>query len=239
MSTALKELALVSELRTSIRLIQLGLKYLQQIDGGNDFYHMPFLSLASGLERLLKTVYIFHVLEDTNNFPTNYPWESKKNKKGHDLIFLLNLITNDCIPSAYISKVPIGADDYTFLTVDKDLRNHLEILSNFGIADRYYNLNLIKGVNPITESPEREWGKLESEISMQHPETEKTIMEDPNGDAAYKRINTEFVIRFEKMARALCRLFTIGNIGKKAKQHSNIVYPFSMLDDEKLGTIEY
>lgn len=232
-----KELALVNELRTSIRLIQIGLKSLQRIDGGNDFYHMPFLLLANGLERLLKGIYIFHILETTSKFPMNYPWE--KNKKGHDLIFLLNLITSSCISSEYISKVPVGAKDYAFLTTDTDLRNHLEILSSFGMADRYYNLDLIKGIQPGTESPEREWGKLESEISMQYPETEKTIMEDPNGDAAYKRINTAFVIRFEKMARALCRLFTIGKLGEKAKQHSSIVLPFLMLRDEELGTTEY
>ena len=46
--------ALYEELRTSRGLIRAGFGHLQEIDGGNDFYHLPHLLMASGIEKLMK-----------------------------------------------------------------------------------------------------------------------------------------------------------------------------------------
>jgi hypothetical protein len=53
-TTIQQDLALLSELDTSIQLLQVGCREVQSIDGGNAFYHVAMLSLANGLERLLK-----------------------------------------------------------------------------------------------------------------------------------------------------------------------------------------
>ena len=42
---------LVEELQVAVELLKAGLRSLQAIDGTNDFYHLPLLTLASGLER--------------------------------------------------------------------------------------------------------------------------------------------------------------------------------------------
>jgi hypothetical protein len=52
--SAQQMLAIDRELLDSVRLIQSGFGQLQQLDGANDFYHMPLLTLSSGFERFLK-----------------------------------------------------------------------------------------------------------------------------------------------------------------------------------------
>ena len=43
----LQKLAIDQELLDSVRLIRSGFGQLQQLDGANDFYHMPLLTLSS------------------------------------------------------------------------------------------------------------------------------------------------------------------------------------------------
>jgi len=50
----LKEFSIDDELRTSIKLIELGFGEFQNLDMTNDFYHLPFQLLSSGFERLMK-----------------------------------------------------------------------------------------------------------------------------------------------------------------------------------------
>ena len=56
MNAQIKDLHLHEELRTSHQLIVAGLGELQEINMGEDFYHLPHLLLASGLERYTKQV---------------------------------------------------------------------------------------------------------------------------------------------------------------------------------------
>lgn len=81
-----REVALHDELLTAVKLIKIGIKEVRNIDGGNDFYHLLMLTLASGIERLMKVIICFHIIETTGTFPSSYPWEVKKKKKGHDLV---------------------------------------------------------------------------------------------------------------------------------------------------------
>ena len=53
-SSSEKILSLIDELRTSHRLIELGLGELQCISMSEDFYHLPLQLLSGGLERLMK-----------------------------------------------------------------------------------------------------------------------------------------------------------------------------------------
>jgi len=50
----LKELYLDDELRTAVRLIELGFGEFQNLDLANDFYYLPFQLLSGGFERLIK-----------------------------------------------------------------------------------------------------------------------------------------------------------------------------------------
>lgn len=239
MITAIEqELSLHDELHTAVRLIQMGLKEVRHIDGGNDFYHPLMLMLASGVERFMKVIICFHTIETTCAFPSAYPWEVEKKKKGHDLVFLLSHITTHCFTDDYLRKIPVAKGDIDYLRNDTHVLEIVRILSAFGQSARYYNLDIIKG-QKYHDSPKDEWQKLESLILREKPDWQNLIDSDLNLDETYKHINKEIIMRLEKFVRALSRLFTIGGLGQKAKQYSSAVFPFVQLSDEQLGTTEY
>jgi hypothetical protein len=239
MPTAIEqEFALHDELHTSVRLIKMGLKEVRKIDGGNDFYHPLMMTLASGIERLMKVIICFHIHETTGTFPSAYPWEFKKKKKGHDLVFLLGHIINHCFSDDYLKRIPVAKDDIDYLRNDKHVLELVRILSDFGQSARYYNLDLIKGQKTYG-SPKDEWQKLESIIFREKPDWQKLIDTDLNLDETFKYINQEIIIRLEIFLRSLSRLFSIGGLGQKAKQYSSAVFPFVQLSDEQLGKTEY
>ena len=78
-----KFIYLVDELDVAMELLKAGLRSLQAIDGANDFYHLPLLTLASGLERFTKVIICFHVHEVEGSFPSKLPWEVRRGA-GHD-----------------------------------------------------------------------------------------------------------------------------------------------------------
>lgn len=239
MITAIEqELSLHDELHTAVRLMQMGLKEVRNIDGGNDFYHPLMLTLASGIERFMKVIICFHILETTGTFPSVYPWEAKKKQIGHDLVFLLAHITTHCFSDVYLRKIPVAKGDIDYLRNDTHVLEIVRILSAFGQAARYYNLDLIKGQKTYS-SPKDEWQKLESIILREKSDWQKLIDTDLYLEETYKHINQEIILRIEKFVRALSRLFTIGGLGQKAKQYSSAVFPFVQLSDEQLGKTEY
>lgn len=215
----------------------MGLKELQKIDGGNDFYHPLMMTLASGVERLMKVIICFHILDSSGKFPSSYPWEGKK-RNGHDLILLLDHITSNCFTDEYLTRIPIAKQDIEFLRTDKHVIELVRILSAFGQSARYYNLDVIKG-QKYNDSPKDEWQKMESFILKEKPDWQSLTDGDLNLDETYKHINREIIIRLEKFIRALSRLFTIGGLGQKAKQYSSAVFTFVQLADDELGKTEY
>ena len=57
------------ELLVAIRLLKCGLRELNKLNSEHDFYHLPIQLLASGFERLMKTVICCHTLETSGEFP--------------------------------------------------------------------------------------------------------------------------------------------------------------------------
>ena len=90
MKSQIKDICLHEELNNSYQLIVAGLGELQEINMGNDFYHLPHLLLASGLERFMKC-YICLVYEAIEG---QYPNNNFLKSLGHDLSRLNNDIIN-------------------------------------------------------------------------------------------------------------------------------------------------
>ena len=55
----------------------------------------------------------------------------------------------------------------------------------------------------------------------------------------YLEINRRLIVPLERFARALARQFTLGELGKLAKELSGAVHPFLFLMDSDLGKREY
>ncbi len=235
-TTTEQKVSLVVEVQTAIRLIEAGLREVQRIDGAYDFFHLLMLSLGGGFERLMKSIICLQVLGQTGSFPKNgTAW---RGKRGHNLENLLQKITEECFNESYLQKVPAARQDIDFLRGDVRLTKIVCILSRFGQAARYHELDVILGKAPRTDSPEQEWSKLELGILLEYSDWAK-MLQDDKVDKAYKLITSEIVRWIELFARALCRLFTIGGLGDLAKQQTGTIAPFLFLNDDQLGTRRY
>jgi hypothetical protein len=227
----LRVLALHFETRDAIRLIERGLGELQLIDMGNDFYHPAFLLLSSGLERLMKCIICFRALERDGTFPSRR--ELKKHR--HNLEDLLEEVMERCSKREN-GRPPVEADA-AYLESDKNLRRIVRILSRFGESARYHNLDVIAGGDPRTESPDDEWAQIESEIVLERPDLLEALS-TPTAPV-YGAINRELVGRIERAVRALCRIFTLGPLGKEGGATTAVIIPFLFMSDEEIGERDY
>ena len=64
-----QKIAIIQELETSIKLIELGLGEYQNLNKSNNFYYLPFQLISSGLERLMKCHICLGYLEKNGKYP--------------------------------------------------------------------------------------------------------------------------------------------------------------------------
>ena len=100
MSLSMKLFAASDEVRRAIGLIKYGLASLQSIDMTTDFYDLPLILLASGLERLCKTALAFWKLEKEHVFPSR----REMMDYGHDVKELANEVLNTCFDASYLDR---------------------------------------------------------------------------------------------------------------------------------------
>jgi hypothetical protein len=232
-----RSFALVEEVRTATRLLEHGFRNLQQIHGSNDFYHAPLLALASGFERLMKSIICLHVMASTGAFPTGKGYFTA-GRKGHDLEKLLTWVLQDCFTASYLSR-PAAREDHDYLKKDPEFRKLFGILSRFGQAARYHYLDVILGEVPATSSPEDEWQRLEIDFLSRKGSPVQQFGNMAPVMEVHDRVSREVVGRLERCARALVRLFTLGDLGQLAKQQTGTIRSFLFLTDEDLGRRKY
>jgi hypothetical protein len=233
MSTDLERfICLLEELETSHKLIRAGFGNLQEIDMGNDFYHLPHQLMASGLERLFKC-YIALVHQDRTGA---YPDMAFMKGLGHDLVNLHNEFSSNYYGG---TTRPLVQEEFVFLTTDKTLQECIRILSLFGKFGRYYNLDVVAGSPHSPIDPKSEWEALERTI--EDPTPYFADMEALHSEY-YPRVHAKLIARIERLVRAIALQFTIGdhkdqfgNLGKTSATFSD----FRSLRDEQLGTIDY
>lgn len=231
-----RRLALGQELLNAVRLINAGFGQLQSLSGENDFYHLPLLTLASGFERFMKATLCFCWLEEYNNFPDEDTFPSGQD--GHNLKLLLDRVCDKCFLDEYVNNIPVAQTDFEYLR-STELLSFLSILSDFGQSGRYYNLDIVTGRDPQTEDPDPEWQRLETNILLARKDLMSKLNENSASRQIRAEINKEVIVRLEKLARALARLYTIGKIGDEAKRYLGYIGCFLRLTDAELGTKEY
>lgn len=232
----LKLICLGDELQTSIKLLQLGLGELQKINMSNEFYHLPFLLLSSGFERLMKCMICFKYLEDKGRFPSLD--EIKGRTNGHDLFFLKEKVISDCISKNTVIKRQATKDDYDYISNDSDLNKLIEMLSEFGQYARYYNFDIVTGKqNPAPDVKQR-WEQYEFEL-IKDDNSLLSFLSGNKLDEVYKEINRKIISKLERFARALARQFTLGDLGQEARKYTGTILPFLNLRDDELGQTDY
>ena len=228
-SDNIRHFALSEEVFTAAKLIRYGLRSMQDRDIYRDFIHLPILLLSNGFERLLKTIVCFKHREDHGSFP------SIDDIKTHNVLELIDQLAATCYPASY-RQTPAAEDDYQFITGDALLRGILEVLSDFGQANRYFNLDVVVGRRGSGDSSEDIWGRMvEMQVLEKHPDWCKELGEPKN--TVHEKVAHELLQVFERLARALCRLFTLGDLGDMARANSSYLHDFYSIMN--LGTRDW
>ena len=229
---SLKDVYLEDELRTSVRLIELGLGELQNLDLVNDFYFLPFQLLSGGFERLMKC----HICLGHHEIHNCYPDSTEIEKYKHNLVKLKNKILASFFS---VHGIPALQEDLDFLTQDMALDKLISLLSEFGKNARYHNLDVITGKAKPSEDVKKRWEAYENDILKLHPHLLDKLENIEAATEVLDFITREIIIKLERFIRAICRQFTMGRLGKKALQQSSTLHQFILLDDSKLGNRDY
>jgi hypothetical protein len=225
---------LSEEVRLAIDLVKAGLSELQRIDAANDQFHVPMLLLANGFERLMKAILCYRILHDEGRYPRR-----GEVPKTHDLSHLLGGVVEELFDDEYVTR-PAIREDRAYLTQDPRLQNLIKALSDFGeAAGRYYNLDVVQGLDPLIPSPDEAWSGIEMAV-LKEDEAWFEALGDPSQiEPTHQRIGRELLAAFERLARALARTFTLSRISPEAKVETGVIGDFLFLQDHEIGTTAY
>ena len=169
--------------------------------GKNTFYHLPQLTIASGLERFMKC-YISVVYKGKKGV---YPDTEYMKDLGHDLGEILDRICREF----YNVTGTLMQEDFHFIKDDHYLRECIRILSIFGQKGRYYNIDVFTGKrNDIIADPEAGWKSLEKEIEDPAPYYGNSGVFDSRD--YYPRVHSKLIAKMERLVRAITLQLTLG-----------------------------
>lgn len=226
--------ALDNELRTSIRLIELGFGEIQNLSMGNDFVHLPLQLLSSGIERLLKCILCINYFSENGFFPKkNYLFDQGGN--GHNLLFLKNLVLQD----AFKAEVPALGADKKFISGNPLLNELLILLTEFGKYSRYHDLNVLLGEEHKSKDVKNIWDQIKNDIYKSHPEWTEALQDLEKSDSAIEESNNHIIKHLEIFIRALVRQFTLGKFSDIGKRFTGYANRFSFIQDKDLGKRNY
>ena len=212
--TVQQKIALINEIQRAHDLVVHGLAALQAIGGANDFYELPVVVLASGLERLCQCILI------VDRWHQNESFTSVKQMKeyGHALDGLIEEVKLRSFVEEYLER-PIAQEDLDFLSNDHMLAQIVAYLSDFAQGGRYYDLDAILAKPQADLSPQAKWKKMELDVIMADPSLKELLTKPGPKDELHEQVNTHFVVILERLVRALARTFTLGPASKIAKQY--------------------
>lgn len=234
-------LALDDETRIAADVIAAGVHELRRIDESNDRVFAPMLLLSVGFERLLKLTLVLYELARSGKVPSSKALRQHGGRKGHDLAALTSAVVARGGSDEQLLRRPACKDDLPFLREDEVLTYAVATLAEFGTTSRYYHLDTLldsAGSDTALTGLERldplaAWGALEQALVARHHDRSRDSGPDsPSFD--YAIVATESTALFQRYARAISRMWTLGSLGATARQFSGHLYPFIMLRDEDL-----
>lgn len=229
-----RAIRLSEEVRLAVDLVKSGLSEVQRIDAANDQFHVPMLLLANGFERLMKVILCYRILHDEGRYPGK-----GEVPKTHDLSQLLETVVEEVFDDEYLRR-PAIREDHSYLTQNARVQNLVKALSDFGeAAGRYYNLDVVQGLEPPIPSPEEAWSMIEMAILQQDEGWFEALGDPSEIQATHERIGRESLVVFERLARALARTFTLSRLSPEAKIDTGVIGDFLFLQDHDLGTTNY
>ncbi len=232
--TVSQNISMVFEVGTAIKLIKKGIEELNKLDASNDFYHLPVLLLSSGTERLLKCILLLDCLEQDGEYKSRYI-DDFEGSKGHDIKWFLSEVIKIGNESKSLKSRPATKLDLHYLKHDKELKKLTRLFTEFGMGKRYWDLNNILDKNKQGDyDPGQGFNEVKRDF-IQFLDLDDDMPLEKSLPLIYK----EIAISIEKITRALCRFFTLGDLGDGAKVYTGVINEFLFLKDDDLGKMEY
>lgn len=218
---------LENEVILSTKYIQYGLKELEKLDGSEASYHLAFSLLVNGFERLMKCIICFWFFKKNATFPD-------VKKYGHRLIDLKKEVLGICEDMNYRKRCPASDQDMDFLEHDETLNEIILLLSKFGEKSRYYSFDSLARVEIDYDNPYEVIEEIEKKIVDRNPKLKELQFANGMYSEFIKGLNNEYRKLFRKLARAFCRLFTLGDLGKDAEKMYSHVAEFINIMNHQL-----
>jgi len=204
-----------------------GLSKVWEIRRGGGLPPNGLQTLSLGLELLMKVVLSLHASNTDGRFLT--PKELKR-QYGHSLEKSFNAIHES------FASTPVVGVDLDLLSDDLVSTRLLNILTDFGEGGRFHAFDSL--TSTLSDSPNEQWSELEIDILGSHPR-EANLLGTDRWSEAFEVVSRELLVRIERLARVLSRLFTLGHLGADGKRLSPHVLRFSGVMDRDLGTKDY
>jgi hypothetical protein len=199
------------------------------------------LLLSVGFERLLKLTLVLYELARSGNVPSSKVLRQHGGRTGHDLAALTSAVVSRAGSDEQLLHRPACRDDLRFLSEDEVLTYAVATLAEFGTTSRYHHLDTLldsAGSDTALTGLERldplaVWGALEQALVERHQGQSSDSGPDSQS-FDYAIVATESTALFQRYARAISRMWTLGSLGATERQFSGHLYPFIMLRDGDL-----
>ena len=227
--TIRQRFGLLRESETATFLVIEGLISLRALSAANDFRHLPLQLLAQGFERVLKLAYSLGRLHLRHDPPT------KSEMRSHNVRKFLDMTLEVARDGGFPDGRPAAREDEGFLREDGRFLRLMDLLTDFGAAGRYYDLDAFLDADfaQATEPPIAAFEEIESAILDAHPEWLERMGSAQFSDF-YPVLYGDLIESFQRGARAIARLFAWGFLGPAAKQMSGPMFTFLTKNDDEL-----
>ena len=230
----------IDEQKTAIMLLEEGIWFIARWRRhearsypGEDRRILGLFLVSVGMERLLKLTMAL-ILHGEGAKPSSQYF---KNKYGHRLSALLDDILIKARADTFLMKWKAFRDDIDFCASDRQFREMLSILEEFGTQGRYHNLNMVLDSRSETNHPIRRWTKLEQTLQDDDPSRDESEQYDKVrwSQESYPYLAEKQTETLQRAARFILRLWRVGPAREHGQSFVSSRTPFVSIEDEYLG----
>ncbi|HET6507372.1 MAG TPA: hypothetical protein VFG42_11345 [Baekduia sp.] len=215
MLTTQQSVALCNEIDAASSLFRHGFSVLDRYRSQVMDVEAVFVCLAGGTEKLLKLTVGVIAVEDGEDWPNRATMKAK----GHRIVELDSLVRAEIVARAERSSAP-GLIAKLLGMTDRHagINQILDTLERYAVDGRFYNLDLLGGVNDARESPQQLWAELETLILEANPEMYEGLVS--NYDHVRAELNDIIAWCLGQWCELLTRAWITGVCGELARQWS-------------------
>ncbi len=235
-----QQLMLIAEFRSSVKDVITGLCELNRKGAADDYFHLPMLLISTGIASFLRTFNRLLQLDATGKLPDVQSVRPEPTgASSNELRLLLTQLSQHCLADTSLHRHPQAAGEMHRLQTDDRIRRLIDTFSDFAMGARYYNMNIISGVEPPGACQADELEKLREEIMEEEILPQGTMTASDFNVVVDREICSRITIATELFMGTLSRLAAVGRSDEETNLISDLTSHFLVLSDEDLGKTDY